>query len=84
MNEDDVKNRKIFTYRQFTSTSIYLNTAIKFAKSPPAKEPYQLLALKTKTGKEIMSYSLYKEGEILIEPFTEFELVNIAEEIIEN
>lgn len=83
MNKNDVQNRKIFTYRQFTSTSIYLNTAIKFAKLAPAKEPYQLLAFKTKTGKEIISYSLFKEGEILIEPFTEFELVNIAEEIID-
>lgn len=82
MTLDDVKKRKIFTYRQFTSSSIYLNTAIRFAKSAPAKEPYQLLSFKTKTGKEIIKYSLYKEGEILIEPFTEFELVNIAEEII--
>lgn len=30
-----------------------------------------------------MSYSQYKEGEILIEPFTEFELVNIEEKIID-
>lgn len=41
------------------------------------------MSFKTLTGKEIISYSLFKEGEILIEPFTEFELVNIAEEIID-
>ena len=30
-----------------------------------------------------MSYSHFKEGEILIEPFTEFELVNIEEKVID-
>jgi hypothetical protein len=68
----------VLSFKQFTSTSNSLEVAVSFARKYSTKEPYHLFAFKVKTGRSIIDYSIYAEGEILLEPYTEFELKSVT------
>lgn len=73
----------MISFKQFTSTSDSQAVAVSFAKKHSPKEPYHLFAFKLKSGRSIKEYSIYNESEILLEPFTEFELKAVNAQIID-
>ncbi len=73
----------VLSFKQFTSTSNNQQVAVYFAKKYSTEEPYHLFAFKVKTGRSIIEYSIYAEGEILLEPYTDFELKSVTAKVID-